>query len=172
MIEIYPNLFVGPEKDYEEKVAYEDGWWIVHATNEPYHRRAVGYQGSAPPPDHPEYLFAFRGNRLMLNLIDAVVEVDIPREIFDTALDFIHAGLESNAKVLIHCNQGVSRSASIGLLYLHRHADILPETGYADAADFYEREIYPPFNPGRAIRYFLSRHWAEYVGTWPAKLST
>jgi hypothetical protein len=147
--------------DYENDVAHREGWRIVHATNEPYHRKAVGYSGSDAAPEHPEYLFARRENRLMLNLIDAPVEVDIPREIFDAALSFIHEGLLYGAQVLIHCEQGVSRSASIGLLYLRRHTDCIPADTYAKAEAIYD-SIYPPFSPGKAIRYFLKTQWENY----------
>lgn len=45
MIEIYNNLFIGNEMDYEKNVKRQNGWAIVHACKEPYHRQAVGYSG-------------------------------------------------------------------------------------------------------------------------------
>ena len=148
-------------KDYENNVAHQEGWRIVHATKEPYHRRTVGYEGTDASPSHPEYLVARRGHRMMLNLIDAPVEVDIPRIIYDSALSFIHEGLQSGAKVLIHCEQGVSRSASIGMLYLRCYTNRIPAAQFKDAETIYHA-IYPPFSPGKAIRYFLKTHWAEF----------
>lgn len=161
MREICRNLFVGPREDYESGVAHQEGWWVVHAAKEPYHRRAVGYTGAEPEASHPEYLFAQRGHRLMLNLIDAPVPVDIPKGIFDVAISFVHEGLVSGAKVLIHCDQGLSRSASIGLLYLRCHTNKCPSEDFEQAERIYAC-IYPPFNPGKAIRCFLSKHWKEY----------
>jgi hypothetical protein len=161
MHEIYKNLYVGPKSDYEADVAHRRDWWVVHAAKEPYHRDAVGYSGPDAPPSHPEYLFARRGHRLMLNLIDAPVEVEIPKGIYDAALAFIHEGLGSGSRVLIHCEQGVSRSASIGLLYLRRYTSRVQVDSYAEAEKIYDA-IYPPFNPGRAIRYFLRTHWLDY----------
>lgn len=161
MREIHENLYVGPQAAYEGEVAGQDGWWVVHANKEPYHRDAVQYTGHDPPTDHPEYLIARRGHRLMLNLIDAVVEVDYPKVIFDTAIAFVHEGLQSGARVLIHCEQGVSRSASIGLLYLRRYTDTFATLSYPDAGKKFSL-IYPPFGPGKAIRYFLVSHWHEY----------
>ncbi len=167
MREICHNCFVGPREDYENLVAREEGWWVVHATKEPYHRRAVGYEGADPEPSHPEYLAARRGRRLILNLIDAPVAVEIPRMIFDTALSFIHEGLLSGARVLIHCDQGVSRSASIGLLYLRCYTNLCPAEDFAEAERIYT-QIYPPFNPGKAIRHFLRSHWREYAPGYAA----
>ena len=37
---------------------------------------------------------------------------------FDDCLEFIKQGLEHNEKILIHCHAGISRSATIVLLYL------------------------------------------------------
>jgi hypothetical protein len=161
MREIHKNLFVGPKSDYETDVAHRQGWWVVHATKEPYHRKALGYQGPDASATHPEYLFARRDNRLMLNLIDAPVEVEIPKAIFDKALAFINEGLDSGAQVLVHCEQGVSRSASIGLLYLRHYTDKIQAIDYRQAEEVYSR-IYPDYNPGNAIRFFLTTHWREY----------
>jgi len=71
MIEIYPNLYIGNEDDYESKVRSETGWCVVHACKDPYHRQALGYTGRAAPKEHPEYLIARRDNQLILNLVDA-----------------------------------------------------------------------------------------------------
>ena len=162
MLEIHPNLFVGPMMDYEESEKHEDGWYVNHACNEPYHRDAVGYEGSGPPRDHPERLVARRGNHLMLNLIDAPILVDIPREIFDAALDFIHEGLSTGSRVMVHCEMGLSRSPAVVLLYLASFTDRLPAPTYEAAEALFTR-IYPPFNPGRAIRGFLRKHWSAYA---------
>jgi predicted protein tyrosine phosphatase len=63
-------------------------------------------------------------------------------------------------KVLIHCNHGLSRSPSIGLLYLARHTDVL--RGPFDQAEAAFRMLYPPYNPMPGIRGFAMEHWAVY----------
>jgi hypothetical protein len=163
MHEIHPNLFVGPQSDYEQLVAGQPGWSIVHAAKEPFHREAVGYTGANPEKAALEYFVARRGNRLMLNLIDAPIDVDIPETIFQAALAFIHERLAAGDRVMIHCEQGVSRSATLGLLYLLRHTTALANTACRDGLRRYH-EIYPPFSPGRAMRYSLTRQWAAYGG--------
>ena len=163
MVEIYPNLYVGPEGDFYNEVEGEDGWWVVQAANEPFYREAVGCHGSEITSDHPEYLYAIRGTYLMLNLVDAPIEVDIPKEIFDVALDFIDSGLKAKSKVLVHCNQGISRSASIALLYLLKYTSVIPQSDCDEGMKFYEGKIYPKFSPGKAIHYYLTNHWSEYA---------
>lgn len=160
MIEIYPNLFIGIADDYELSVKGQTDWVVVHACKFPYHRDELGYK-SAASKNHPEYLIARRGNRLILNLVDAPNPAYIPKEIIDAALEFIHAGLSGSHKVLVHCNLGESRSPSIGLLYLSVHTNKLPKEFIAAEKMF--RQIYPPYNPGAGMRGFLVKNWGNYV---------
>jgi predicted protein tyrosine phosphatase len=162
MIEIHPNLFIGNEYDYESKVRHEPGWCVVHACKEPYHRQALGYTARAAPKGHPEYLIARRGTRLILNLVDAPDPAYIPKEIIDAALEFIGTGLTAGNKVLVHCNEGCSRSASIGLLYLAMNTDRLPKGDFLTAEAAF-RSIYPPYNPKSGMRGFMIGNWNEYV---------
>ena len=49
MIEIYPNLYIGHQGDYEYLVQGQDGWAVVHACKEPYHRDLLGYTTQGAP---------------------------------------------------------------------------------------------------------------------------
>ena len=162
MIEIYPNLFIGDEHDYESKVRHEAGWCVVHACKEPYHRLTLGYTSRAAPKDHPEYLIARRGNRLILNLVDAPDPAYIPKEIIDAALEFISTSLQSGNRVLVHCNEGRSRSAGIGLLYLAKNTDKVPKGDFL-AAEAAFRSIYPQYNPKSGMRGFMIGNWLIYT---------
>lgn len=162
MIEIFPNLFIGNQDDYEINVSRQSGWAVVHACKEPYHRNALGYKGRGAPQNHPEYLVARRGNRLILNLIDADDPAYIPQEIIDAALVFVHEQLNGGSKVLVHCNQGGSRSPGIGLLYLVKHTEKLPKVTFANAEQVF-RGIYPLYNPAPGIRGFMQRNWDFYA---------
>jgi len=161
MIEIYPNLFIGNEYDYESQVRNQPGWCVVHACKEPYHRQALGYTSRAAPKDHREYLIARRGTRLILNLVDAPQPEYIPKEIIDAALEFIGAGLQAGSRVLVHCNEGCSRSAGIGLLYLVKNTDQLPKGSFIEAEAAF-RTIYPPYNPKTGMRGFMIGNWGKY----------
>lgn len=161
MIEIYQNLFVGNQDDYELTVARQGGWAVIHACKEPYHRAALGYRGRGAPKDHPEYLVARRDDRLILNLVDADNPAYIPQEIIDAALSFISEKLAENLKVLVHCNQGMSRSPSIGLLYLVQHTDKLPKASFAEAEHAF-RNFYPLYSPKDGVRGFMLHSWTIY----------
>ncbi len=160
MIEIWKNLYLGNEFDYESAVRSQSGWHVVHACKEPYHRAALGYTGRAASRSHPEYLIARRGNRLILNLVDAADPAYIGKEIVDAGIAFVKDGLASDERVLVHCNEGRSRSPMIGLLYLASFTDILPTT--FESAEVSFRSIYPPYTPGAGVRGFLISHFDAY----------
>lgn len=161
MIEIHANLFIGSEGDYESRARVEAGWRVIHACKEPYHRQALGYRGRAAPRDHPEYLIALRGDRLILNLVDVDDPSFIRREIIDAALSFIDEGLRDGKKVLVHCNKGESRGPSIGLLYLVSRTEVLPDSSFVDAENGFLK-LYPLYNPAAGIRGFLQTHFDSY----------
>jgi hypothetical protein len=139
-----------------------EGWAVVHACKEPFHRMALQYSGRGCPKDHPEYLWSERiGNRLALNIVDAPSSIFFDKSMVDKALDFIEQKLSEGFKVLVHCNQGESRSASICLLYLIKHGIIKGET--FEDCEVELLKVYPEYNPGTGIRGFAKEHWKEYV---------
>jgi len=158
MKEIYPNLHIGSQEDYENIVKYQDGWFVIHACKEPYHRQALGYTGRAAPKEHPEYLFVYRGNHLILNLVDAPDPAYIPKEIIDEAIKAISINIV-NLKVFVHCNQGQSRSAVIGLLYLH-HIKAIADN-FLDAETEY-LILYPWYYPANGMKMFAMQNWSNY----------
>lgn len=160
MIEVFPNLHVGSEQD-EQQIRGAPGWFVIHACKEPYHRQALGYSGRAAAKDHPEYLIARRPGRLILNLVD-VDKVDyIGAEIVDAALAAIHERI-SSSKILVHCNQGASRSPSLALLYLAKHTDMFDGLT-VDAALAAFRAIYPHYNPVRGMADYVRLNWQRYA---------
>jgi predicted protein tyrosine phosphatase len=170
MREVYPNLYCGNDQDWlnlEKEFINStfvdqptQNWAVAHAAKEPNHRQFVGYTGRGCPKESSEYLWAERGNRLALNIVDAPKPEFFAKEMIDKALDFIDEKLKAGYKVLVHCNQGESRSPSIVLLYLIKKGIIIDETLEDCEAEF--MKIYPEYNPGAGIRGFLKEHWREY----------
>ncbi len=157
MKEVVPGLFVGSQNDYE---SVPEDWFVVQACKEPYHRQALGYTGRSAPADSPEYLMARRGNRLILNLVDARDAVYIPTEIITAALLAIMGALAAGKPILVHCNKGESRAPSIALLYMASEG-LLPREEDEAIADF--TELYPEYAPGTGMAAFVHEHWQEYV---------
>lgn len=161
MVEITHNLFVGNQLDYTT-IKDWDNFSFINAAKEPYHRQALGYVGRSCDSTHPEYLFAYRdnGNRLICNLVDSPNVNYIRKEIIDECIMFINEKLLENKKVLINCNQGESRSAAIGMLYL-------ATIGYFSGMTFKEseekyRSIYPYYNTNKGMRDYACIHWGDY----------
>ena len=160
MIEVFPNLHVGSEHD-EQSLRGQAGWFFIHACKEPYHSRALGYSPGRSAPKGAEYFYARREGRLILNLIDAPNPNFIPAEIIDVAIETIHANI-NKTKILLHCNQGQSRSPSIALLYLLKYTNILGQKDMAAAIAAF-RAIYPPYAPARGMAEYTRLNWHLYV---------
>jgi len=157
MIEIIDNLFIG--NDYDCSTCCND-FSIIHACKT-CHQRGVGYRGSLLP-SHPNYLIFEQENHLYLNMVDMEREL-LPRfthPIMNSAIYFLEKNI-SETTILIHCNQGQSRSPSIGLIYLARENKIASNS-YSDARNDF-LNVYPDFLPGRGIELYLMKYWQELM---------
>lgn len=170
MKEVIEGLFVGDEMDYGNLLKEHipgrevdqpcDNFAVVHACKEPFHRQLLGYTGRGAPKNHIEYLWAERGNRLFMNIVDAPKSIFFDKGMIDKALDFIHQKRNEGLKVLVHCNEGMSRSPSIALLYLVKHGLIQGDTLEDVEAEFLK--LYPEYNPGAGMRGFVKDNWDYY----------
>lgn len=124
----------------------------VHACKSPCHQHAVNYSGSLPS-DHPHYLFKRVENHLYLNMIDPPKPL-FKMEIFSVALPFIAAHAKER-DVIIHCNQGLSRSPSLAMLHLFAMHD------YETALRLFSN-LFPAYQPGLGIETFLRDNWGSF----------
>lgn len=157
MIEVYPRLFVGNECD-GQAASGQDGWFVVHACKEPYHREALGYVTKAAPKEHPDYWFARRDGCIILNLIDAPNPEFIPGAVIAAAIEAIAANLPLG-NVLVHCNQGISRSPTIALLYLALHTDLFDDCTFDQAVALFAQK-YPAFKPNGGMAGYARKIWS------------
>jgi len=157
MKEITEKLFIGDDTDCSiasKKFA------IIHACKT-CHQKGVGYSGNLPA-SHPNYLIFEQENNLYLNMVDMEREL-LPRfthPIMNSAIYFIEKNI-SERTILIHCNQGQSRSPSIGLVYLARENNIASNS-YSDARNDF-LNVYPNYLPGRGIELYLMKYWQELM---------
>jgi hypothetical protein len=159
LIEVSHNLFVGSQED-ESAIRGQGGWFVIHACKEPYHRQALGYTGRGAPKDHPEYLIARRDGHLILNLVDVNDVAFVATEIIDAALTDIHHNITS-AKILVHCNQGMSRSPTIALLYLAKFGDAFRGQSCEDGVRMFQG-LYPAYAPAHGMADFVRLNWHRY----------
>ena len=107
-----------PYKEIEIMKCMPEGWAVVHACKEPFHRMALGYVTRGAPRNHPDYLYSNRpGNRLALNMIDADNSKYVSKEMVDVAIDYIDEKLRKGFKVLVHCNEGLFKYTSTSFAY-------------------------------------------------------
>lgn len=151
MVEVLTNLYVGNTDDCNKTNGF--GWAIIHACKDPCHRRIVNYTNNLPS-SHANYLVHKKENHLALNIVDMKQELfsECTNKIMKAAMLFIEENI-NKYKILIHCNQGMSRSPSIALLYMAR-LGVISNLSYKEAAiDF--KQKYKNYNPGNGISTYL-----------------
>jgi len=153
------NLYVGAIDDISNLNDKE--WAIVHAT-QTIHYRLFGWDRKLNKPDknHPHYIYYEEANRLSLNWVDgkAFLYKWSGNETFIKILDFIDKWI-TQRKVLIHCDQGFSRSPSLCLLYFSKRKHNISDKSFLDAkAEFLK--IYPNYSPG-GIGDYIRDNWND-----------
>lgn len=159
MQEIFKNIFIGSDRECNFNNSLD--WAIVHACKYPCHVQSVGYRGSLPST-HPNYLVLEKEKHLFLNMVDMEKEFSpiYTNPIMKSAMAFIEKHIDTQ-KILIHCNQGLSRSPSIALLYLATKG-VIANGSYTGAVVEFQK-LYPGFNPGRGIALYMNNNWNEIL---------
>jgi predicted protein tyrosine phosphatase len=108
----------------------------------------------------PDYLRLEREGLLSFNWVDGDAKMyDWHKpEAFIRALDFIDTW-RPERKVLISCDQGGSRSPTVGLLYLAKRAHLVSDDTFAEARREFV-SIYPRYAPA-GIANYVAHHWDE-----------
>ena len=89
----------------------------------------------------------------------AIVQI-IQNTVMMKAMSFIDDYI-SNKNILIHCNQGQSRSPSLALIYLARQ-NVISNVSYQSALkDFIK--LYPIYNAGTGIALYLNHNWIDLI---------
>lgn len=150
MRRICERLYTGAIEDCFEGAGE---WAVVHACRHPCYRAAVQRLGLGG--GSPACLEADRN--LYLDLIDAPARhfSTPPLEAF---LSFASRHWEGGAAILIHCNQGMSRSPSLAMLLLAKRLGTIPGASYEAASAAFSK-LLPCYFPGEGIRAFLSQGW-------------
>lgn len=153
MKEITENLYVGNDADCS---TVGSDFAIIHACKT-CHQKGVGYRGNLSP-SNSNYLIYENDNNLFLNLVDMDRELlsKFTHPILKYAMNFIKNHINTE-KILVHCNQGRSRSPSIGLVYLAQNGNI-SSNSYINAKEEFVK-IYPEYLPGKGLELYLHKNW-------------
>lgn len=158
MREVYDRLQVAGDEACGNG---RDGLSVVHACKDPCHRRAVGYTGRSLEQDHSHYLILEDDSNLYMNLIDPPTPRLFMADSFHGFLEFASGRYEEGDRLLIHCNEGLSRAPSLALLFLAKELGELPDDSYGSARQSYE-ERDPAYAPSRGIRTYLAENWRKF----------
>jgi len=157
MENIIKGLYVGSDDDIAE--AKRRGYARLCACKDgpDSHRSMLGYTTHAAPKGK-DYLMARDGDVMALNLIDSPDPEFIPDEVINEGLRFIKEMQDKGRILLVHCNAGHSRSATLVLMYLHAVGE-MPQ-GFVGAERMF-RVNYPPYDPGVGMRSHARERWRE-----------
>ena len=151
------GLFIG---DLTDCTTGDENMAVVHAAKTPCHQEIVGYDGTLPN-NHKYYLKYETKSDLYLNIIDPPIPL-LKIETFKYFLDFVQRiWYIEKRDILIHCNQGKSRSPSLAILAL-AYLEIIDNDSYKSARENFE-SYGIEYTPGKGIERFLSDHWLELI---------
>ncbi|MDE2025157.1 MAG: dual specificity protein phosphatase family protein [Patescibacteria group bacterium] len=162
MIEIAPRIFIAKEKEIANLTPAEYSLVSLAST---YHYQMHGKKKGEFAKDDPCYIMCSHGNQILsLNWVDGAKHLydweGKGVENMKKILTWIEYQLDHNRKVIIMCNQGLSRSPTIALLYMAKVLKSLNNNSFASAAkDF--KELYPEYAPG-GIGDFVNEHWSQF----------
>ena len=158
MEQIYDNVWVGDDTDYE-KIESNKDWRSVRMCK--YgpggHQQTLGYTTPGAPKGK-NYLSVEAGNRIAINIIDMQDPNMIPFECIKLGLDYAKKQLEDGKKVLFACNSGHSRGPSTGLAFLRSIGD-MPHNFHKSETIYHT--LYRKYEPGMGMRQQLRSHWSE-----------
>ena len=155
------NLFIGTLYDLSQTNNQE--WAIVHAT-QTIHYQIFGWNRTTNKPgkNHPNYIYYEEDNRISLNWVDGAAHLYnwSGVETFIKILNFIDKWIPKK-NVLVHCDQGQSRSPTLGLLYLAKRAKIISNDSFLAAKKEFI-QYYFLYLPG-GIGEYVEENWNEII---------
>lgn len=162
--DVYPHLYVGGDTDYL-KLKDQPGWKFCRCCKEGPggHRQTLGYTTRGAPKDQ-NYYFVETPDRLALNLIDSTDPAFIHDPPIEAALQYIDNQLKAGFKVLVACNQGISRGPSIAMMYLGMIHD-LPSNFWEAYRVF--KVLYDKINPTSGMDFYLKHKYKELTKEYP-----
>lgn len=165
MYKIINNLYVGPASTVP--FAKECGFSVLGACKYPLHQQNARLSGASKDgylkigKPEKEYYFAERDHALYCNLIDTESMEYIPDVIIERAIKFIADEIADGRNVLVVCNNGVSRSPSIALMYLIKAGFFDARYAFEDVLKVF-RKIYPLYSPNKGMYDYTKRFFGKY----------
>lgn len=161
MIEVAPRIFIAKEEEIADLTPSEYSLLSLAST---FHYQMHSWKKGENHKDDPCYVMCAHGSQIL-----SINWVDGPSHLYDwqgkgvevmqKILTWIEYQLDHNRQVIISCNQGVSRSPTIALLYMSKVLHLLPSNSFPKASSAFQK-LYEEYNPG-GIAGFVNEHWHE-----------
>jgi hypothetical protein len=160
-MEVYSNLYVGDDTAYE-RLKDKPDWYFVRCCK--YgpggHQDTLGYR-TLGAPKGKDYYFTYTRNKLALNLLDSDDPNFIPDVVLNEGVKCIGEQLSKGKKVLVACNQGMSRGPTVAMLYL-RSINDLPSRFHEAFKIF--KGIYHKYDPGQGMEQKAKEYFSRLKG--------
>jgi protein-tyrosine phosphatase len=162
MKDVAPNLYVGTIGEAHLVRSQQEEWRLVNVAKT-LHYALHGWSTRGKYANHPYYVIHEEPDYISVNWVDGPAAyfnyqnkgVSVTKQI----ISFIEKHAQSR-KILITCDQGISRSPSIAMIYMAKSLHTISDTSFFEAKkDFLEK--YPSYQPGQGISEFLTEHWNE-----------
>jgi len=129
---------------------------MVHACKTPCHDYAVATFGHLIPKSE-RHLSCEIENNLFLNMIDARTPDKFSIDMFNAAMDFMWRSFEDKRHIVVHCNQGASRSPMLCMLFMAKRLRLFRESDCLQTMlDFGKQFL---FDPSDGIVRFVGGAW-------------
>lgn len=143
------NLFLGSKLDFENLFDKQE-WAIVHACKSYFDK----LQHSIITGNRVVKL----NNDLYINWQDLEGVEGFEVSDFINAMNFIDDHIKVR-RVLVHCDWGQSRSATLAMVYLSKRLQLLPDNFFDAVAEF--KVIYPNYHLPSGISKFVNKYWSQ-----------
>ncbi len=158
MIKVYENIYVGGAR---AKGLLKISEYSLVCVSSKIHYQLHGWTKGFSYQNNPCYLTCPKDGFLSVNWVDAAARFYNWQgkgvATFIEVLDFIDEELKKGKKMYIYCDQGISRSPSVALLYLAKRLHIIPDTSFEEARENFLL-LYPMYSPG-GIADFIKENW-------------
>ncbi len=147
MKDVYENIYVGSKEDLIK--TNEDDFAFVHATKSMF-------------KGNKNEVLIEEENHLYINWVDSADMKYFDFEnngvkIFIKILDFIDKWIKVK-KVFIHCDEGISRSPTIAMIYMSKRLKVINNKDHVYAEHEFQK-IYENYWAGKGISDFVFKNW-------------
>ncbi len=136
--------------------------WFIVSTAQTLHYYYLGWTLGLSNKNSKHYLYHHFNNKLTINWVDGPKHLFswYTPDIFKFFLDLIEEKYKQQ-KVFIHCDQGLSRSPTLCLLFMAKRLNLISNLSAEHAFNDFIK-IYPQYGPG-GIFEFISENWEKLI---------